>query len=251
MRVWLYYRLSRDEDAEMNSLTNQRNILVEYANANNYQIVGESFDDNVSGMHFNREGISKIYEQVEQKNIDAVIVKDLSCKQVGSQKQHTEGHRQKMQPVQKSIFTPSEIHSCQGYNIQTHQIGHTIVQQKIGIVVKIPMWNRPLHNMRVADGAGNVKKGRQKTHCQKRQKDLVLSLMQSLFHNGKQNGKQRDRHGTDIVMDIIDHCISPPCQYRPVSAGAETGLFLILVWLRSITLLHMKSGTMLVLVFLT
>ena len=52
MRVWLYYRLSRDEDAEMNSLTNQRNILVEYANANNYQIVGESFDDNVSGMHF-------------------------------------------------------------------------------------------------------------------------------------------------------------------------------------------------------
>ena len=78
MRVWLYYRLSRDEDAEMNSLTNQRNILVEYANANNYQIVGESFDDNVSGMHFNREGISKIYEQVEQKNIDAVIVKDLS-----------------------------------------------------------------------------------------------------------------------------------------------------------------------------
>ena len=31
MRVWLYYRLSRDEDAELNSLTNQRNILEEYA----------------------------------------------------------------------------------------------------------------------------------------------------------------------------------------------------------------------------
>ena len=78
MRVWLYYRLSRDEDAELNSLTNQRNILVEYADANGHQIVGESFDDNVSGMHFNREGISKIYEQVELKTIDAVIVKDLS-----------------------------------------------------------------------------------------------------------------------------------------------------------------------------
>jgi len=70
--------LSRDEDAELNSLNNQRNILVEYANANNHEIVGESFDDNVSGMHFNREGISKIYEQVENKAMDAIIVKDLS-----------------------------------------------------------------------------------------------------------------------------------------------------------------------------
>ena len=78
MKVWLYYRLSRDEDAELNSLNNQRNILVEYANANNYEIVGESYDDNVSGMHFNREGISKIYEQVENKAIEAIIVKDLS-----------------------------------------------------------------------------------------------------------------------------------------------------------------------------
>lgn len=78
MKVWLYYRLSRDEDAELNSLNNQRNILVEYANANDYEIVGESFDDNVSGMHFNREGISKIYEQVENEAIDAIIVKDLS-----------------------------------------------------------------------------------------------------------------------------------------------------------------------------
>lgn len=78
MKVWLYYRLSRDEDAELNSLNNQRNILVEYANTNNHEIVGESFDDNVSGMHFNREGISKIYEKVENKAIEAIIVKDLS-----------------------------------------------------------------------------------------------------------------------------------------------------------------------------
>ena len=29
-------------------------------------------------MHFNREGINKIYEQVEQNNIEAIIVKDMS-----------------------------------------------------------------------------------------------------------------------------------------------------------------------------
>lgn len=78
MKVWLYYRLSRDEDEELNSLTNQRKIIYDYAVKNNYVIVGESFDDNVSGMHFNREGISKIYDAVENKKIDAVIVKDLS-----------------------------------------------------------------------------------------------------------------------------------------------------------------------------
>lgn len=27
MKVWLYYRLSRDEDDELNSLTNQRKII--------------------------------------------------------------------------------------------------------------------------------------------------------------------------------------------------------------------------------
>ena len=51
---------------------------MEYANANHHEIIGESFDDNVSGMHFNREGINKIYEQVEQNAIEAIIVKDMS-----------------------------------------------------------------------------------------------------------------------------------------------------------------------------
>ena len=57
MKAWLYYRLSRDEDAEMNSLQNQRQILADYAEQNGYDIIGESFDDNVSGMTFNRKGV--------------------------------------------------------------------------------------------------------------------------------------------------------------------------------------------------
>ena len=78
MRAWLYYRLSRDEDEELNSLTNQRSIIAGYAEKNGFTIAGESFDDNVSGMHFDRDGIEKICEAVEQNQIDAVIVKDLS-----------------------------------------------------------------------------------------------------------------------------------------------------------------------------
>jgi len=76
MKVWLYYRLSRDEDEELNSLNNQRKIIYNFAVSNGHQVVGESFDDNVSGMHFNREGIDKIYEVVEAGKIEAIIVKD-------------------------------------------------------------------------------------------------------------------------------------------------------------------------------
>ena len=78
MRVWLYYRLSRDEDDELNSLRNQRSIIESYAINNGHDIIGESFDDNVSGMHFEREGIAKIYEVVDAGMIDAIVVKDLS-----------------------------------------------------------------------------------------------------------------------------------------------------------------------------
>ena len=78
MKVWLYYRLSRDEDEELNSLNNQRKIIYNFAVSNGHEVVGESFDDNVSGMHFNREGIDKIYEVVETGKIEAIIVKDLS-----------------------------------------------------------------------------------------------------------------------------------------------------------------------------
>ena len=78
MKVWLYYRLSRDEDEELNSLNNQRKIIYNFAVSNGHVVVGESFDDNVSGMHFNREGIDKIYEVIEAGKIEAIIVKDLS-----------------------------------------------------------------------------------------------------------------------------------------------------------------------------
>lgn len=76
MRVWLYYRLSRDEDEELNSLMNQRSIIESYALSHGHTIVGESCDDNISGMHFDRDGIEQLTEAVDAGLIDAVIVKD-------------------------------------------------------------------------------------------------------------------------------------------------------------------------------
>lgn len=78
MRVWLYGRLSNDDDAEMNSLENQLEIVRTFASDKGYRIVGESYDDNVSGMRFDRKGLNQVTQAVDAGKIDAVIVKDLS-----------------------------------------------------------------------------------------------------------------------------------------------------------------------------
>ena len=78
MRVWLYGRLSNDDDVMMNSLENQLEIVREYARKQGHQIVGESWDDNVSGMRFDRKGLNQVTQAVDAGKIDAVIVKDLS-----------------------------------------------------------------------------------------------------------------------------------------------------------------------------
>lgn len=78
MRVWLYARLSNDDDREMNSLLNQREICQAFAEQHGYIIVGQSFDDNISGMSFDRRGLDELTAAVDADKIDAVIVKDLS-----------------------------------------------------------------------------------------------------------------------------------------------------------------------------
>ena len=78
MRVWLYARLSNDDDREMNSLLNQQEICRAYAGKHGHIVVGSSFDDNVSGMKFSRCGLDELTAAVDAKRIDAVIVKDLS-----------------------------------------------------------------------------------------------------------------------------------------------------------------------------
>ena len=54
MKVWLYYRLSRDEDEELNSLNNQQKIIYNFAISNGHEVVDETFDDKVSARQFNR-----------------------------------------------------------------------------------------------------------------------------------------------------------------------------------------------------
>lgn len=76
MRVWLYARLSNDDAREMNSLLNQQEICQAFAEQHGYIIVGQSFDDNISGMSFDRRGLDELTAAVDADMIDAVIVKD-------------------------------------------------------------------------------------------------------------------------------------------------------------------------------
>lgn len=78
MRVWIYSRLSNDDDPEQNSLINQERICREHAKQNGYTVVGSSSDDNISGMTFPRPGLRKLSEAAENGSIEAILVKDLS-----------------------------------------------------------------------------------------------------------------------------------------------------------------------------
>ena len=60
----------------MNSLLNQWEICQVFAEQHGYTIVGQSFDDNISGMSFDRRGLDKLTAAVDADMIDAVIVKD-------------------------------------------------------------------------------------------------------------------------------------------------------------------------------
>ena len=78
MRVWLYARLSNDDDPAQNSLQNQQEICRAFAEKKGWSIAGSSADDNISGMNFSRRGLDIFTAAVQAKQVDAVLVKDLS-----------------------------------------------------------------------------------------------------------------------------------------------------------------------------
>jgi len=76
----LYLRLSRDEDMgrESSSITNQRNILRDYAERNGLTVVEEYADDGYSGLLYDHPAFQRMLKDIQQGRINAVIVKDLS-----------------------------------------------------------------------------------------------------------------------------------------------------------------------------
>ena len=79
-KVGMYIRLSREDGdkQESESISNQRNILQRYVKENDLCFVKEYVDDGVSGTTFDRPGFNEMLQDIENKNINMVITKDLS-----------------------------------------------------------------------------------------------------------------------------------------------------------------------------
>ena len=76
----LYCRLSRDDElqGESNSITNQKEILKQYAKENNLNIYDIYVDDGISGTTFDRPDFNRMIKDIEDKKVNMVIVKDTS-----------------------------------------------------------------------------------------------------------------------------------------------------------------------------
>ena len=76
----IYVRESRDDRGEnYETIEIQRDLLIKYVKTNNLgEIKRVYIDDNVSGAGFEREGIKALKEDVLNKNINLLVLKDLS-----------------------------------------------------------------------------------------------------------------------------------------------------------------------------
>ena len=79
-KVGIYLRLSRDDerDDESQSISNQRDYIMNYIIKNNLMLIDEYVDDGVSGTQFDRDGWEKLINDIESGRINMVITKDTS-----------------------------------------------------------------------------------------------------------------------------------------------------------------------------
>ena len=79
----LYCRLSNDDDGlscarqqgESNSITNQKNMLMEYAKNNDFRNIEIYVDDGWSGTNFNRPDFRRMVRDMEYGKIGTIITK--------------------------------------------------------------------------------------------------------------------------------------------------------------------------------
>lgn len=82
-RVGLYIRLSESDEgksyeSESESITNQRNLLMDYVKLAGFTLVDEYVDDGFTGTNFDRPSFQRLLKDIENGRINCVITKDLS-----------------------------------------------------------------------------------------------------------------------------------------------------------------------------
>lgn len=83
--VGIYIRLSQEDkdkdkkyESDSESVANQKELLRDYVKCHNYNLVNEYVDDGFSGTDFDRPGFQRLMQDIKDKKINCVIVKDLS-----------------------------------------------------------------------------------------------------------------------------------------------------------------------------
>ena len=81
-KVAAYLRLSKEEysnEKESNSITNQKLIIDNYLKEHReYKLIDYYIDDGYSGTNFDRPEFQRILEDIKNKKIDVILIKDLS-----------------------------------------------------------------------------------------------------------------------------------------------------------------------------
>ena len=75
-----YYRLSDEERkyGESASITNQKQMLEDFARRNGLPNPTHFTDDGISGTRFDRPGFLAMMEEVEAGRVEAIVIKDMS-----------------------------------------------------------------------------------------------------------------------------------------------------------------------------
>ena len=76
----LYERLSRDDElqGESNSISNQKQMLEDFARRNGLPNPTHFTDDGISGTRFDRPGFLAMMEEVEAGRVEAIVITELS-----------------------------------------------------------------------------------------------------------------------------------------------------------------------------
>ena len=77
-KVAIYLRLSKEDKEKNNSIDMQRQITKKYAKDHNFNIINEYIDNGYSGVLDSRPALNKLMEDINNKKINLVIVKDIS-----------------------------------------------------------------------------------------------------------------------------------------------------------------------------
>ena len=81
--VGIYIRISQEDknkkyESDSESVINQKELLRGYVKNNSFNLVKEYVDDGYSGTDFERPGFQRMLEDINNKKINCVVVKDLS-----------------------------------------------------------------------------------------------------------------------------------------------------------------------------